>query len=50
MQALLDDLIRPDQERLRDRQAERLGGLHMYDQIKPHGSLDWLGSWSRDAR
>jgi hypothetical protein len=38
--ALLDDLVRPQQERLRDRQAERLGGLEVDDQLELRGLLD----------
>ncbi len=36
----LDDLIRPLQQRLRDRQAERLGGLEVDDQFELRGLLD----------
>src|SRR5215510_1974469 len=36
---LFDDLISAKQERLRDRQAERLGGLEVDDQIKFRGLL-----------
>jgi hypothetical protein len=36
--ALLDDLIRLQQDRLRDRQPERLGGLEVDDQLE----LLWL--------
>lgn len=34
---LLDHLIRPLQERLRDREAQRLGAIEVNDQIKPCG-------------
>src|SRR5215813_563219 len=37
---LLDDLIRPPQHRRRDRQAERLGGLEVDDQLELGGLLD----------
>src|SRR6266581_9605208 len=37
--ALLDDLIRPPQQRRRDRQAERLGGLEVDDQLEGGGLL-----------
>src|SRR5467141_1888068 len=36
----LNHLIRPLQERRRDRQAERLGGLHVDDQLELRGLLD----------
>src|SRR4029453_191111 len=36
---LLDHLIRPPQERRRDGQAERLGGLEVDDQLKLRGLL-----------
>ena len=36
----LDQLIRPPQQRRRDRQAERLGGLHVDDQHELGGLLD----------
>ena len=36
--ALFDDLVRPQQQRLRDCQAERLRGLQVYDQLE----LCWL--------
>src|SRR5437016_393835 len=38
--ALLDDLVRPPQHRLRDRQAERLGGLEVDDQLELGRLLD----------
>jgi hypothetical protein len=38
--ALLDDLIRPNQERLRDGDAKRLGGLDVDDQLELRGLLD----------
>ena len=45
---LLDDLIRPQQERLRDRQAERLGGSEIYDQLELgrllNGEVSGLGA------
>src|SRR5882724_10528645 len=37
---LLDQLIRPPQERLRDRQAERLGRLEVDDELVLGGLLD----------
>jgi hypothetical protein len=37
---LLDHLIRPLQERLRDRQAERLGGLEVDPELKCRWLLD----------
>ena len=37
---LLDDLIRPPQQRRRDRQAEGLGGLEVDDQLELRGLLD----------
>ena len=33
----LYDLVRPQQYRLRDRQAERLGGLQVDDELEPVG-------------
>src|SRR5690242_20723019 len=39
-QGLLDHLIRPRQERRRDRQAEGLGGLEVHDQIELCRLLD----------
>src|SRR6266851_6950014 len=38
---LLDHLIGPLQERLRDRQAEGLGGLEVDDQFKVRRLFDW---------
>src|SRR4030095_4996282 len=38
--SLLDHLIRPRQQRRRDRQAERLGGLEVDDQLELGGLLD----------
>src|SRR5262245_7068471 len=38
--ALLKDLIRPRQQRRWDRQAERLGGLEVDDQLELRGLLD----------
>src|SRR5437899_5108929 len=37
---LLDDLIRPPQQRVRDRQAERLGSLEVDDELKLRRLLD----------
>src|SRR5438445_2462137 len=37
---LFDHLIRPQQQRLRDRQPERLGGLEVDDQLELGGLLD----------
>src|SRR5438128_10007634 len=37
---LLDHLIRPQQERLRDREAEGLGGLEVDHQLKSRGLLN----------
>jgi hypothetical protein len=31
---LLDDLVSPDEDGLRDRQAERIGGLEVDDQLE----------------
>ena len=39
--ALLDHLIRPQQNRLRDREAERLRGLEVEDKLEFRGLLDW---------
>src|SRR5262249_30440918 len=36
----VDHLVRPQQQRGRDREAERLGGLHVDDEIKFRGLLD----------
>src|SRR5881628_887952 len=36
----LDNLVRPQQHRLRDGQAERLGGLQIDDQLELRGLLD----------
>src|SRR3989442_14811467 len=38
---LLDHLVRPQQQRRRNRQPERLGRLEFYQQLKPRGLLDW---------
>ena len=38
---LLDHLIRPLQERRRDRQAEGLGGLEVDDKLHLDGPIDW---------
>ena len=38
--ALLDHLIRPPQQRRRDRQTEGLGGLEIDDQLKLGGLLN----------
>src|SRR5205085_8378709 len=38
---LFDDLIRAQQQRRRNREAERLGGLHVDRQLEPGWSLDW---------
>jgi hypothetical protein len=37
---LLDDVVGPEQERLRDRQAERLRGLQVDDQLELCGLFD----------
>src|SRR5262245_1785623 len=46
--SLIDHLVRPEQKRLRDRQAECLGGLHVDDQLESGWLLDrqvgWLGT------
>ena len=39
--ALLDHLVRPQQNRLRDREAERLRGLEVEDKLEFRGLLDW---------
>ena len=36
----MDDLIRPDQQRLRNRQAQQLGGLQIDHQLELGGLLD----------
>jgi class 3 adenylate cyclase len=38
---LFNHLVRAQQERLRDRQAQRLGGLEVYDQFDFRRPLDW---------
>jgi hypothetical protein len=38
--ALLNDLVRPQQNRLRDREAERLGGLEVKSEVQQHRPLD----------
>jgi len=38
--ALLDQLVRPYQERLRNRESERLGGLEIDDQLERRRLLD----------
>ena len=38
--ALVDHLVRPQQQRLRDREAERLGGLEIDDQLEFRRLLD----------
>src|SRR5713226_87502 len=38
--SLLDDLVGPQQQRWRDRQAERLGGLEVDHQLELRGLLD----------
>jgi hypothetical protein len=43
--ASLDDLIRPRQQRRRDREAEGFGGLEVDDQLKLRGLLDWQIAW-----
>src|SRR2546422_952071 len=40
MVSLLDDLVRPLEQRLRDRQAECFGGLEVDDQLELRGLLD----------
>ena len=37
---LLDDVVGPEQERLRDRQAERLRGIQIDDQLELCGLFD----------
>ena len=37
---LFDDLIRPQQQRRRNREAERLGGLEVDDEFELRGLLD----------
>ena len=39
--ASLDHLIRPQQQRRRDGEAERLGGLEVDDEFERRGLLDW---------
>lgn len=36
-----DDRKRPQEERRRDRQAERSGGLHVDDELESIRALDW---------
>ena len=36
-----DDLIRPQHQRRRDREAECLGGLQIDDEVELTGLLDW---------
>ena len=43
----LNDLIRSQQQRRRDREPERLGSLHVDHQLKPGGLLDGQGGWDR---
>jgi hypothetical protein len=38
---LFDDLVRPPQHRRRDREAERLGGFEVDDQLELRRLLDW---------
>jgi hypothetical protein len=38
--ALLDYLVRPQQKRVRDRQAKRLGGLEVDHQLELRGPFD----------
>jgi hypothetical protein len=38
--ALFDDLVRPQHQRRRDRQPERIGGVHVDDQLEFRGLLD----------
>src|SRR5262245_40555930 len=45
--ASLDHLVRPPQQRRRDRQAERLGGLEVDDQLELGGLLDGEFGWVR---
>ena len=45
---LLDHLIRPQQERLRDRQPEGLGGLEVDEQVELRRLLD-VAIWTRLA-
>jgi len=51
---LLDHLIRPQQQRLRDREAERLGGLEVDYQLKLgwllDGEVSWLGALENSTR
>jgi hypothetical protein len=46
--ALFDHLIRPQQQRQWDGEAERLGGLEVDDELEPGWPLDrnvcWLGA------
>jgi hypothetical protein len=42
---LLDDLVRPQQQRLRHRQAERLGRFEVDHELELRGLLDWKVSW-----
>src|SRR5215471_15161485 len=46
----LDDLIRPCQQRGRDRQTQRLGGLEVDDQLKSARALDWQISRARASQ
>src|SRR5262245_37558268 len=42
---LLDDLIRPQQQRLRDRESERLGSFHVDHELELPRLLDGEISW-----
>ena len=45
-----DHLIGPTEYRLRDRQAERLGGLEVDDQLDFGRLLDWQVGWLGASR
>src|SRR5438132_6808328 len=45
--SLLDHLIRPRQQRWRDREAEGLGGLEVEAELEGRRLLDWQVAWLR---
>ena len=44
--ALFDHLIGAREKRRRDFEAERLGGLEVYDEFEARGLLDWDVAWT----